>query len=45
AVVAGDAVDGGQTIGFVGSTGWSTGPHLHWEIRVEGIAVDPALYI
>lgn len=44
-VVAGTIVEGGQTIGLVGATGWSTGPHLHWEIRVEGIAVDPALYL
>ena len=39
-------VDGmGNLIGRVGSTGWSTGPHLHWEIRIEGIAVDPAPYL
>jgi murein DD-endopeptidase MepM/ murein hydrolase activator NlpD len=42
---SGQSVSGGDTIGFVGSTGWSTGPHLHLELRVEGIAVDPAPYL
>jgi len=45
AVVAGDQVRKGQLIGFVGSTGRSTGPHLHYEVRVAGEAVDPTPYM
>ena len=41
----GDSVAGGETIGRVGSTGFSTGAHLHFEIRVDGVAVDPAPYL
>jgi murein DD-endopeptidase MepM/ murein hydrolase activator NlpD len=44
-VHAGDAVRQGQIIGFEGSTGNSTGPHLHFEVRAAGNAVDPAPYV
>jgi murein DD-endopeptidase MepM/ murein hydrolase activator NlpD len=44
-VQEGDAVDTGDTIGAVGSTGRSTGPHLHYEVRKDDTAHDPAPFL
>jgi murein DD-endopeptidase MepM/ murein hydrolase activator NlpD len=44
-VTAGDQVRRGDTIALTGSTGRSTAPHLHFEVRVSGRAVDPLTYV
>ncbi len=44
-VVVGQFVEMGQTIALSGNTGLSTGPHLHFETRHDGVAVDPLLFL
>jgi murein DD-endopeptidase MepM/ murein hydrolase activator NlpD len=44
-VKAGQIVAKGAVVGLAGSTGRSTGPHIHYEVRVDGNAIDPARYI
>jgi murein DD-endopeptidase MepM/ murein hydrolase activator NlpD len=45
AVACGQHVDQGQVIGYVGCTGHCFGPHLHFEVRINGQAVDPLGYL
>ncbi len=42
---SGDVVARGTTIAFEGSTGWSTGPHIHFEIRINGVYKDPCIWL
>jgi murein DD-endopeptidase MepM/ murein hydrolase activator NlpD len=45
AVVAGQHISRGQIIGYVGDSGRSTGPHVHYEVRVDGVPVNPYKYL
>ena len=44
-VYAGQHVRKGDVIGYIGTTGRSTGPHLHYEVRISGVAVNPIPYM
>jgi murein DD-endopeptidase MepM/ murein hydrolase activator NlpD len=44
-VRSGDSVMPGQVVGLVGATGLATGPHVHFEIDVDGVPVDPAVWL
>jgi murein DD-endopeptidase MepM/ murein hydrolase activator NlpD len=44
-VTVGQTVARGQTIGLEGSTGYSTGPHVHFELRVNNLVTDPLPYL
>ncbi|TVR69418.1 MAG: M23 family metallopeptidase [Spirochaetaceae bacterium] len=44
-VTAGTMAEQGDQLGTVGATGLATGPHLHWEVRIGGVAVDPELFL
>ena len=44
-VAAGQFVHRGDVIGYIGTTGRTTGPHLHYEVRVDGVAVNPMPYM
>ena len=44
AVGCGQPIYQGQILGYCGTTGWSTGPHLHYEIRMNGVPQNPQLY-
>ena len=44
-VQQGDRVSMGESIAMVGSTGYTTGPHLHFEVRIDGRPVDPETFL
>lgn len=44
-VEEGDIVEAGDVVGLIGSTGYSFGPHLHFEVRIDNVPVDPSLFV
>jgi murein DD-endopeptidase MepM/ murein hydrolase activator NlpD len=44
-VIKGQNIKAGEVIGKEGQTGWATGPHLHFEVRVFGIPVNPITFL
>ncbi|MEK6779979.1 MAG: M23 family metallopeptidase, partial [Candidatus Deferrimicrobiota bacterium] len=45
AVATGDVVEKGESLGTVGATGRTTGSHLHYEVHVNGLAVNPSRFL
>lgn len=44
-VLAGDRVERGEKLGLTGTSGLTTGPHLHFEVREKGVSVDPMIFL